>query len=381
MSKKVAVIMGSDSDLDTMRPCIQRLKSFGIPTEVHIISAHRTPAAAERFASQARENGFGAIIAAAGKAAHLAGVLAAYTTLPVIGVPIKTSMMGGLDSLLSMVQMPKGIPVACVATGWCSSRPAWPPRWKQRIIKSKWRSFNMSYEKLEQLYEGKAKKVFATSDPNVVIVSYKDDATAFNGLKKGTITGKGAINNRMTNNLMRRLEEKGVPTHYVEELSDRETAVKKVSIVPLEVIIRNISAGSFAKRFGVEEGIVFDAPTIEFSYKNDDLGDPLMNSYHALALKLATQEEIDLIKKYAFAVNDLLRGFMKKIGIDLVDFKLEFGKTSDGTIVLADEISPDTCRLWDEQTHEKLDKDRFRRDMGGAEEAYEEVMRRLMGDQ
>ena len=222
----------------------------------------------------------------------------------------------------------------------------------------------MSYEKLEQLYEGKAKKVFATSDPNVVIVSYKDDATAFNGLKKGTITGKGAINNRMTNNLMRRLEEKGVPTHYVEELSDRETAVKKVSIVPLEVIIRNISAGSFAKRFGVEEGIVFDAPTIEFSYKNDDLGDPLMNSYHALALKLATQEEIDLIKKYAFAVNDLLRGFMKKIGIDLVDFKLEFGKTSDGTIVLADEISPDTCRLWDEQTHEKLDKDRFRRDMG-----------------
>ena len=218
----------------------------------------------------------------------------------------------------------------------------------------------MSYEKLEQLYEGKAKKVFATSDPNVVIVSYKDDATAFNGLKKGTITGKGAINNRMTNNLMRRLEEKGVP---------------------LEVIIRNISAGSFAKRFGVEEGIVFDAPTIEFSYKNDDLGDPLMNSYHALALKLATQEEIDLIKKYAFAVNDLLRGFMKKIGIDLVDFKLEFGKTSDGTIVLADEISPDTCRLWDEQTHEKLDKDRFRRDMGGAEEAYEEVMRRLMGDQ
>ena len=236
-------------------------------------------------------------------------------------------------------------------------------------------------KKLEQLYEGKAKKVFATSDPNVVIVSYKDDATAFNGLKKGTITGKGAINNRMTNNLMRRLEEKGVPTHYVEELSDRETAVKKVSIVPLEVIIRNISAGSFAKRFGVEEGIVFDAPTIEFSYKNDDLGDPLMNSYHALALKLATQEEIDLIKKYAFAVNDLLRGFMKKIGIDLVDFKLEFGKTSDGTIVLADEISPDTCRLWDEQTHEKLDKDRFRRDMGGAEEAYEEVMRRLMGDQ
>ncbi|MCI6256534.1 phosphoribosylaminoimidazolesuccinocarboxamide synthase [Pseudoflavonifractor sp. HCP28S3_F10] len=235
-------------------------------------------------------------------------------------------------------------------------------------------------EKREQLYEGKAKKVFATDDPNLVIVSYKDDATAFNGLKKGTIAGKGAINNRMTNNLMRRLEARGVPTHFVEELSDRETVVKKVSIVPLEVIIRNISAGSFAKRYGVEEGIPFESPTIEFSYKNDDLGDPLLNEYHALALKLATREEIDLIKKYAFAVNDLLKGFMKEIGIDLVDFKLEFGKTAEGQIVLADEISPDTCRLWDEKTHEKLDKDRFRRDLGGAEEAYIEVMRRLMGE-
>ena len=238
----------------------------------------------------------------------------------------------------------------------------------------------MAYEKKEQLYEGKAKKVYATNDPEVVIVSYKDDATAFNGLKKGTITGKGAINNRMTNNLMRRLEAAGVPTHYVEELSDRETAVKKVSIVPLEVIVRNISAGSFAKRYGVEEGIVFDEPTFEFSYKNDDLGDPLLNTSHALALKLATKEEIALIRKYTMMVNDLLKGFMKEIGIDLVDFKLEFGKTSDGAIVLADEISPDTCRLWDETTHEKLDKDRFRRDLGGAEEAYEEVMRRLMGD-
>ena len=232
-------------------------------------------------------------------------------------------------------------------------------------------------EKREQLYEGKAKKVFATDDADLVIVDYKDDATAGDGAKKGTIRGKGVVNNRLSNNLMKMLAEKGVPTHFVEELSDRETLVKKVEIVPLEVIIRNISAGSFAKRFGVEEGIVFDAPTIEFSYKNDDLGDPLMNSYHALALKLATQEEIDLIKKYAFAVNDLLRGFMKEIGIDLVDFKLEFGKTADGTIVLADEISPDTCRLWDEQTHEKLDKDRFRRDLGNVEDAYNEVFRRL----
>ena len=238
----------------------------------------------------------------------------------------------------------------------------------------------MSFEKLEQLYEGKAKKVFATNDPDVVIVSYKDDATAFNGLKKGTITGKGAINNRMTNNLMRRLEQTGVPTHYVQELSDRETAVKKVSIVPLEVIIRNISAGSFAKHYGVEEGIVFDAPTIEFSYKNDDLHDPLINDYHAVALHLATWEEIELIKKYAFQVNDFLKAELLACGVTLVDFKLEFGRTTDGTVILADEISPDTCRLWDKETNEKLDKDRFRRDLGNVEGAYQEVMRRLMGE-
>ena len=235
-------------------------------------------------------------------------------------------------------------------------------------------------KKLEQIYEGKAKKVFATDDPDVVIVDYKDDATAFNGIKKGSIAGKGVINNRMSNHMMRKLEAEGIPTHLIEELSERETAVKKVSIVPLEVIVRNISAGSFAKRFGVEEGIVFDDPTIEFSYKNDDLGDPLMNAYHAVALKVATWEEIDLIKNYAFRINTLLKGFLKSVGIDLVDFKLEFGKTSDGKIVLADEISPDTCRLWDEVTHEKLDNDRFRRDMGGVEDAYQEVMRRLMGD-
>ncbi len=234
--------------------------------------------------------------------------------------------------------------------------------------------------KMTQMYEGKAKKVFATEDANLVIVEYKDDATAFNGEKKGTIVGKGVINNRMTNHFMKKLEAAGMPTHFVEELSDRETLVKKVEIVLLEVIIRNISAGSFAKRYGVEEGIVFDAPTVEFSYKNDDLGDPLINDHHAIALKLATAEEIELIKKYAFMVNDHLKGFMKDIGIDLVDFKLEFGKTSDGTIVLADEISPDTCRFWDEKTHEKLDKDRFRRDMGGVEDAYNEVMRRLMGE-
>lgn len=235
-------------------------------------------------------------------------------------------------------------------------------------------------EKKNQLYEGKAKKVFATEDPELLIVSYKDDATAFNGLKKGTITGKGVINNRMSNFLMKKLEKEGVPTHFVKELNDRETLVKKVSIVPLEVIIRNISAGSFAKHYGVEEGIVFDAPTIEFSYKNDELGDPLLNEYHALALKLAAKEEIETIKAMAFKVDEVLKAYFKTLGIDLVDFKLEFGRLSDGTIVLADEISPDTCRLWDDKTHEKLDKDRFRRDLGGVEDAYQEVMRRLMGE-
>ena len=232
-------------------------------------------------------------------------------------------------------------------------------------------------ERLEQLYEGKAKKVYWTSDPEKLIVSYKDDATAFNGLKKGTIVGKGVINNQMSNLLMQMLEKAGVPTHFVEEINERETVVKKVSIVPLEVIIRNISAGSFAKRYGVKEGIVFDAPTIEFSYKNDELGDPLINSYHALALKLATAEEIETIKRYAFKVNEELKKFWLGCGVTLVDFKLEFGRLSDGTIVLADEISPDTCRLWDVKTGEKLDKDRFRRDLGGVEDAYAEVMKRL----
>ena len=232
----------------------------------------------------------------------------------------------------------------------------------------------------EMLYEGKAKQVFATEDPEIVMVHYKDDATAFNGLKKGTITGKGVINNRMTNFMMKKLEAAGIPTHFVEELNDRDTLVKKVSIVPLEVIIRNISAGSFAKRFGVEEGIVFENPTIEYSYKNDDLGDPMINTAQALALKLATPEEIETIRTMAFKVNDIMKAFFQEVGVDLVDFKLEFGRLSDGTIVLADEISPDTCRFWDSKTHEKLDKDRFRRDLGGVEDAYEEMRRRIFGE-
>lgn len=234
--------------------------------------------------------------------------------------------------------------------------------------------------KQEQLYEGKAKKVYATNDPDLVIVDYKDDATAFNGEKKGTISGKGVINNRMTNFMFKMLEKEGVPTHLVEEISDRETIVKKVSIVPLEVIVRNVAAGSFSKRMGVEEGRQLLTPILEFSYKNDDLGDPFINDYYALALGLATKEEIDTITKYAFKVNEFMVNFFKGLNIDLIDFKIEFGKTSDGTIILADEISPDTCRFWDSTTHEKLDKDRFRRDMGGVEEAYQEIMKRLMGE-
>ena len=229
----------------------------------------------------------------------------------------------------------------------------------------------------EQLYEGKAKKVFATNDPELVIVDYKDDATAFNGEKKGTIVGKGVINNKMTNYMFSMLEKEGVPTHLVEELSDRETLVKKVSIVPLEVIIRNVAAGSFSKRMGVEEGKALLCPILEYSYKNDDLGDPFINDYYALALGLCTKEELDTIAKYAFKVNEFMVKFFKGIGVDLIDFKIEFGKTSDGTIILADEISPDTCRFWDSKTHEKLDKDRFRRDMGGVEEAYQEMMKRI----
>ncbi len=236
-------------------------------------------------------------------------------------------------------------------------------------------------EKKELLYEGKAKKVYKTDDEDLLIVSYKDDATALDGLKKGTISGKGAINNRMSNHLMQILEKNGVHTHFVEELNDRDTVVKKVSIVPLEVIIRNVSAGHFAQRYGVKEGIIFAEPTIEFSYKNDDLHDPLLNSYHAIALGLATREEIEIIKAASFKVNKILSEYFLSLGVRLIDFKLEFGKTKDGQIILADEISPDTCRFWDSKTHEKLDKDRFRRDLGHVEDAYKEILRRLLGDE
>ena len=232
-------------------------------------------------------------------------------------------------------------------------------------------------KQLEMMYEGKAKQVFATDDPTLAVIHYKDDATAFNGLKKGTIVGKGVVNNLVSNHLFKMLEAHGIKTHLVDQLNERDSLVRRVSIVPIEVIVRNISAGHFASNYGVKEGIVFDEPTIEFSYKNDELGDPLLNHYHALALKLATMEEIETIEKYAFKINEVLKAFWLSAGVTLVDFKLEFGRLSDGTIVLADEISPDTSRLWDVKTHEKLDKDRFRRDMGGVEEAYAEIMKRM----
>jgi len=235
-------------------------------------------------------------------------------------------------------------------------------------------------KKLDQVYEGKAKKVFATDDPDLFIVDYKDDATAFNGEKKGTIVGKGVINNRVTNHLMKLLESKGIPTHLVEELSERETLVKKVKIVPIEVIVRNIAAGSLSKRLGLAEGTKLASTVLEYCYKDDALGDPMINDYHIAALNLATPAELEKISAYSFKVNTILTEYLRDLGIELIDFKLEFGRTKDGTIVLADEISPDTCRFWDSKTGEKLDKDRFRRDLGGVEDAYREILKRLLGE-
>jgi len=235
-------------------------------------------------------------------------------------------------------------------------------------------------KKLEQIYEGKAKKVFKTDNPELLIVDYKDDATAFNGEKKGTIVGKGVINNRVTNHLMKLLESKGIPTHFVEEISERETVVKKVQIVMLEVIVRNIAAGSLSKRLGLPEGTKMASTVLEYCYKDDALGDPMVNDYHIAALNLATKAELEKISDYSFKINKILSEYLKDLGIELIDFKLEFGRTSDGTIILADEISPDTCRFWDSKTHEKLDKDRFRRDLGGVEDAYKEILKRLLGD-
>ncbi|NMB29954.1 MAG: phosphoribosylaminoimidazolesuccinocarboxamide synthase [Clostridiales bacterium] len=235
-------------------------------------------------------------------------------------------------------------------------------------------------KKTTLLYEGKAKKVFTTDNENLYIVDYKDDATAFDGKKKGTINDKGIINNRVTNHLMQYLEKNGVPTHFVEEISDRETIVKKASIIPIEVIVRNIAAGSLSKRLGLAEGTKLSKTVLEYCYKDDSLGDPMINEYHIAAMELATEDELKIIADYSFKINELLTAYLNDLGIELIDFKLEFGRTSDGTVILADEISPDTCRFWDSKTGEKLDKDRFRRDLGGEEDAYKEIMRRLLGE-
>ncbi len=232
-------------------------------------------------------------------------------------------------------------------------------------------------KKLEQLYEGKAKKVYKTDDDGLYVIDYKDDATAFDGEKKGSISGKGSINNKMTSIIFAMLEKKGIPTHLVKLLSEKEQLVKALKIFQLEVIIRNTAAGSICKRLGLEEGIDFKSPIFEFSYKNDDYGDPLINDYHAIAMELASKEEIEIIREMTFKINTILKDYFLEKGIKLVDFKLEFGKTKDGQIVLGDEISPDTCRFWDVKTNKKLDKDRFRQDMGEIEEAYAEMFKRI----
>ncbi|HCX61792.1 phosphoribosylaminoimidazolesuccinocarboxamide synthase [Sedimentibacter sp.] len=231
-------------------------------------------------------------------------------------------------------------------------------------------------KKLEMLYEGKAKKVYRTDDEKKYIVEYKDDATAFNGEKKGTIVGKGVVNNKMSAALFSLLEEQGIPTHQIELLSDNESLVKAVKILPLEVIVRNVAAGSLSQRLGIEEGVIMKETVLEFSYKNDELGDPMINDYHIKAMGFATDEELSVVKEYALKVNEILKEFFLGINIKLIDFKLEFG-IYDGKVILADEISPDTCRLWDAETNKKLDKDRFRRDLGDVEEVYQEVLARI----
>lgn len=234
-------------------------------------------------------------------------------------------------------------------------------------------------EKQEQLYEGKAKRVYRTSNPDVYWIEYKDDATAFNGEKKGTITGKGELNNRISSIFFTMLKENGIENHFVEQLSNHEQLVRRVEIIPLEVVVRNVAAGSLSKRLGIEEGTVLSQPIVEFYYKDDALGDPLITNAHIKMLNVASESDVQLIESMALKVNDVLRPYLAERNVMLIDFKLEFGRTPDGTILLADEISPDTCRFWDAETKEKLDKDRFRRDLGNVEEAYQEMLRRIGG--
>ena len=389
---KVAIIFGSRSDSEVMKGAAKALREFNIEFEAFILSAHRVPEQLEKTLIKLENENCECVIAGAGLAAHLPGVIASKTIIPVVGVPINAAL-NGLDALLSIVQMPKSIPVATV--GINNSYNAgmlavemlslkypeirkklieYRETMKKNFIEENEKGFIM--EKKEMIYEGKAKKVYSTEDKDKVIIYYKDDATAFNGVKKGQIEDKGVLNNAITSSLFTLLEQKGIKTHFEKKLNEREQLCKKVEIVPLEVIVRNIAAGSMSKRLGVEEGTELKTTVFEISYKNDDLGDPLINDYHAVAIGLTTFEELKKIYAMASKINDILKEFFIKENIKLVDFKLEFGRFN-GEIILADEISPDTCRFWDAKTNEKLDKDRFRRDLGNVKEAYIEILNRI----
>ena len=364
---KVAIIMGSTSDLPKVEPAISILKNYGVEVNVRCLSAHRAHLGLSSFIKETETDGTEVIITAAGMAAALPGVVASQTVLPVIGVPIAGSNLDGMDALLSIVQMPSGIPVATVAING-SKNAAYlalqiMARGKRKMA--------------ELLYEGKAKQVYKTEKEDEYLIHYKDDATAGNGVKHDKFEGKGVLNNTISCIIFDMLEEAGIKTHMIKKLNERDILVKKVDIFPLEVIIRNITTGSFCRRLGAPEGIVLDEPIFEMSYKNDEYGDPLINDDHAVALKLATREELAYIKETTLKINELLKEFFLSMNLKLVDFKIEFGKTADGTILLADEISPDSCRLWDVDTNQKYDKDVFRQDIGDLIETYKAVLARM----
>ena len=379
---KVGIIMGSKSDLDTMKKASAVLDEFNIPYEMVIASAHRTPEAVKDFVTRLEDEGAIAFIAGAGAAAHLPGVVASFTTLPVIGIPLNATALKGIDSLLAIVQMPSGMPVATMAVDGAKNGALFAVQIGaafNKELKDRYVQYRKDLETLTLLYEGKAKQVYQTDNKDEYIVHYKDDATAFNGEKHDTILGKGVLNNKISSFFFELLKKEGVPTHFVRREDDRNQTVLTLNIIPLEVIVRNIAAGSMAKRFGIEEGTPLKHPILEFCYKNDELGDPFANESQITALGWATQEQLDVISTITLKVNDILKKFLATKNVTLVDFKLEFG-THNGEVLLGDEISPDTCRFWDATTGEKLDKDRFRRDLGNIEEAYKEMLFRLTGE-
>ncbi len=399
---KVAIIMGSTSDLGKVEPAVEILKDYGVEVNVRCLSAHRAHLGLSTFIQETETDGTEVIITAAGMAAALPGVVASQTVLPVIGVPISGATLDGMDALLSIVQMPSGIPVATVAING-SKNAAYLALQIMAIKHDSIKEKLMAYRKdmevqamrandqmiekfkikrckekmAELLYEGKAKQVYKTDKEDEYIIHYKDDATAGNGVKHDQFEGKGVLNNTISSIIFDMLEEAGIKTHMIEKINDRDIKVKKVEIFPLEVIIRNMTAGSFCKRLGFPEGVVLDEPIFELCYKNDDYGDPLINSDHAIALKLATREELAYIRDTTLKINELLKEFFLKLNLKLVDFKIEFGKTENGEILLADEISPDSCRLWDVDTNQKYDKDVFRQDIGDLIQTYKAVLARM----